>query len=208
MENENFNNVGVEGFKELEGVKSLFQKVNCIGEENCFVIAYNRDYLPNAQVGNLNTAATITGTKNGGIAGGVIGGLVANAVTNTVNNFQEEFMKSLDDSLKIIFNTNKYCGYLLNKTEKGIGFIPLVNDYKLMVRVEDFKTDLENYVFIKNEDIKGIEINKLPFYFSKKLLKITFNSEKNHSTSWTFPMKHKLIKYQEENYLKFLDLIK
>ena len=37
-----------------------------------------------------------------------------------------------DDNLKIIFNRDRYCGFLINRTEKGIGFIPLINDYKLL----------------------------------------------------------------------------
>lgn len=34
-----------------------------------------------------------------------------------------------------------------------------------------------------------------------------FKAENNPSTSWTLPMKHKLIKYQEDNYSKFIKLI-
>ena len=82
-----------------------------------------------------------------------------------------------------------------------------MNDYKLLVKVVDFKTDLENFVFISNEKIKSIEANKLALNFGKRILKITFNNENNAATAWTLPMKHKLIKYQEENFNKFMTLI-
>lgn len=193
---------GVEYFKDIDGIRALFQSVNCIGNDNCFLVAYNRDYLPNGET-NLNVAATIAGVKQGGIVGGIVGGMAANAVTNAFNEMQKNFMDSLDDSLKVILNTSKYCGFLLNKTEAGIGFIPLINDYKLIVKVEDFKTELENYVFIRNEDIKGIELKKLALNFGKRILKITFNLSNNPSTFWTLPMDHKLISYQAESFEKF-----
>ena len=205
MNEENFINVNVDGFKEYEGVKKLFESVGCIGQENCFVIAYNRDYLPNGQMGNVTGRTARIGLKNAGITGAIFGGMVAGAMVDAANKAQEEFINSLDDNLKIIFNRDRYCGFLINRTEKGIGFIPLINDYKLLVKVEDFKTEIENFVFIPNEYIKSVEVNKLPMYFSKKLLKITFESGNNPSTAWTFPMKHKLIKYQEENYTKFVN---
>lgn len=200
-------NVDINGFNTLEGAKALFQQVNCIGQENCFVVAYNRDYLPSGTPNTLNSSATVVGMKNGGIVGGLAGGMVANAITNAANQAVEEFQNALDDDLKVIFNREKYCGFLLNKTESGIGFIPLMNDYKLLVKVVDFKTDLENFVFISNEKIKSIEANKLALNFGKRILKITFNNENNAATAWTLPMKHKLIKYQEENFNKFITLI-
>lgn len=194
--------IGIEGFKDIDGIRALFESVNCIGNDNCFFIVYNRDYLPNGDA-HFDVSATVAGAKYGGIVGGIAGNIAANAVTNKFQEMMDRFMNSLDDSLKVLLDTRNYCGFLLNKTEERIGFIPLTNDYKLVVKVEDFKTDLDHFVFIKNEGIKGIELKKLALNFGKRILKITFNTEKSPSTFWTLPMDHKLISYQAESYEKF-----
>lgn len=199
-------NVDINGLGNEEVVRQLFQSVNCIGNENCFVIVSNRDYLPGGEAPGMNSAATRVGFKAGGIAGGIVGGMVANAINETVRKAEEEMHNSLDEKLEVIFNRGKYCGFLLNKTEKGIGVIPLTNNYKLLVRVEDFKTELESFVFLPFECIEKIEIKNL--MFSKKILKVIFNAEKFVITEWTLPLKHKLINYQEANSKKFLENLK
>ena len=92
-----------------------------------------------------------------------------------------------------------YCGYLVNITDKGLGVIPLRNSGQLIPKIKDFITDIDNYVFIGNDEIARISIEKLPLHFSTKKLAIYFKNLDNISTQWTLPTKNKLVSYQEEN---------
>lgn len=86
--------------------------------------------------------------------------------------------------------------------DKGIGVIPLKNSGQLIPKIKDFITDIDGYVFISNDEIEKIKIEKLPLYFSSRKLAIYFKNLGNTSTQWTLPMKNKLISYQQENYNK------
>ena len=202
-------NLNIDGINNIDSVKELFSSVKCIENENCFLVVYNRDYVADFN-GNqaLTNNATVVGAKNGGIAGGIAGGIIANSIGNAVQEAVNDFNSKLNDKQRIIFDTSLYCGFLINVTSKGLGVIPLTNNRKLLVKVKDFKTDIDNFVFFNNDEIEKMEIQKLPLYFSSKKLAIYFKGLGNVSTQWTLPKKHKLISFQEENFKKLVDLLK
>lgn len=203
------NNVKIDGINNLNVVKDLFSSVNCLEDDNCFLVVLNRDYVPSSidPSSTLKANSTVAGAKIGGIAGGIVGGVVANSVNSSVEKAVNEFESKLNDKQKIIFSRNVYCGYLINVVNNGIGIIPLVNSGQLIPKIKDFITDIDNFVFVSNDEIEKIEIQKLPLYFSSKKLAIYFKNTGNVSTQWTLPKKHKLVSYQQENFNKLASKI-
>lgn len=198
------NNVKIDGINNISVVNDLFSSVNCLEDDNCFLVVLNREYVAPSidNSSTLKNNSTVVGAKVGGVAGGIIGGAIANSVNAAVEEAVTEFNNKLNDKQKIIFSRNVYCGYLLNVVNNGIGIIPLKNSGQLIPKIKDFITDIDSYVFINNDEIEKMEIKKLPLYFSSKRLAIYFKNLDNVSTSWTLPMKHKLVPYQQENYNK------
>lgn len=197
-------NVKIDGIKDINVVKELFSSVKCLEEDNCFLVVLNREYvapsIDNSRT--LKTNSTVTGAKVGGVAGGIVGGAVANSINSVTAQAIAEFESKLNDKQKIVFSRNVYCGYLINVVNNGIGIIPLVNSGQLIPKIKDLITDVDNYVFMNNDEIEKIAIQKLPLHFSTKKLAIYFKNLDNVSTQWTLPSKHKLIPYQQENFNK------
>ena len=202
-------NVNIEGINNISIVKDLFSKVNCLEDDNCFLVVINRDYGTSSNAGDiLTTNATVVGTKNGGIVGGLVGGAVANSINSSVQEAVSEFHSKLNDKQKIVFNTNTYTGFLINVVSNGIGIIPLKNDGQLIPKIKDFKTDIDNYIFFSNDEIEKIEIQKLPLNFKSKKLAIYFKNLGDICTPWTMPKNHKLVSYQQDNYNKLVKKLK
>ena len=176
------NNVKIDGIGNIDVVKDLFKSVKCLEDDNCFLVVLNRDYVASSVENN-------TFYKN-------------NAVNQAVAGVVNEFNNKLNDKQKIVFSRNVYCGFLINVVYNGIGIIPLKNSGQLIPKIKDFITDIDNYVFINNDEIEKMEIQKLPLQFSTKKLAIYFKNLDNVGTPWTLPIKHKLISYQQENYNK------
>lgn len=200
-------NVNIDKIKDIDAVKELFASVNGLEEDNCFLVVLNRDYVAASidPSSTLKTSSTVVGVKAGGIAGGIVGGAIANSVNASVESALNEFYSKLTDEQKVLFSRNVYCGYLVNIVDKGIGVIPLKNSGQLIPKIKDFITDIDNYVFIGNDEIEAIKIEKLPFYFSSKKLAIYFKNLGKTSTQWTLPMKNKIVTYQQENFNKLAD---
>lgn len=199
-------NVNIEGINNISMVKELFSKVNCLEDDNCILVVINRDYGTTSSAGDiLTTNATVVGTKNGGVAGGIIGGAIASSINSTVQQAVTEFNSKLNDKQKIIFNTNTYCGYLINIISSGIGVIPLKNNGQLIPKIKDFKTDIDNYVFFGNDEIEKVELQKLPLHFSSKKLAIYFENLGDIPTPWLLPKDHKLLSYQKDNFNKLVN---
>ncbi len=198
------NNIKIDGIGNINTVKDLFSSVNCIGEDNCFLVVLNRDYVPSSidNRSTLKTNSTVAGARLGGLAGGLVGGAVASSINSTVEKAVAEFESKLNDKQKIIFSRNVYCGYLVNIVSNGIGIIPLVNSGQLIPKIKDLITDMDNYIFVNNDEIEKVEIKKLPLNFSSKRLAISFKNLDNVSTQWTLPKKNKLVSYQQENFNK------
>lgn len=201
--------ITVDNFCKIEDVKALFEKVHYIGNSNCFLVANNRAYLPNQQA-YMKQSGMASGTNIGGITGGVVGGIVGNAVANSLNETLEKTLNSIEnDSIKLLMNTNDICGYIINKTENGFGFIPLTNNHKLLTKLEDVEAHIESFVSITNDNIKEITLTKIPLNFNRRVLKITFKSEKATPTlTLTIPTKSKQIEYQEENCKQLINMFK
>lgn len=198
------NNVKIDGIGNINVVKDLFSSVKCTEDDNIFLVVLNRDYV-SPSIDNSSTLSNnskIVGAKHGGVAGGLVGGAIASSINSTVAEAVAEFNSKLNDKQKIIFSRNEYCGYLINVISNGIGVIPLKNSGQMIPKIKDFITDIEKYVFIGNDEIEKIEIQKLPLRFSTKKLAIYFKNLDNISTQWTLPTKHKLVSYQQENYNK------
>ena len=198
------NNVKIDGIGNLNTVKELFSSVKCIEDDNCFLVVLNRDYVPSSidNSRTLQSSSTTTGAKIGGVAGGLVGGVVASSINSSVEKAVAEFESKLNDKQKIIFSRNVYCGYLVNIVSNGVGIIPLVNSGQLIPKIKDLITDMDNYIFVGNDEISKIEIKKLPLNFSSKRLALYFNNLGEVSTQWTLPKKHKLVSYQQENFNK------
>lgn len=193
------NNVKIDGIGNINTVKDLFSNVKCLNEDNCFLVVLNRDYVPSS----IDTSSNF---KNSSMrVGGLVGGAVASSINSAVEEAVNEFNSKLNDKQKIVFSRNEYVGYLINIIDSGIGIIPLKNSGQLIPKIKDFITDIDNFVFINNDEIEKVEIQKLPLYFSSKKLAIYFKNLDNVSTSWTLPKKHKLVSYQEENYNKLVN---
>lgn len=201
----------IDEFNDLEKVKNIFQSVNGLGDTNCIIVATDREYNPTSD-SLLETNSTIVGAKIGGIGGAVAGGLIGSAVQNSI---REQFKQSIESmknkELAIFYDKSTICGWILNFTEKGIGFIPLTNNKKLIVKVQDLVAHPDSYIFVENQYIKSMELNHKPFIFKKdkKILKIIFNDGTiNPISVLTISTKSDVIKFQETNCNELSNIIK
>jgi hypothetical protein len=204
------NNVDIVGIGNLDTVINLFSSVNGLGEDNCFLVVLNRDYVPSSidPSSTLKTSSTVVGAKAGGIAGGLVGGAIASSVNASIEEAVNEFNSKLTDQQKVLFSRNVYCGFLINVVDNGIGVIPLKNSGQLIPRIKDLITDIDSYVFMNSDEIEKIKIEKLPLHFSSRKLAVYFKNLGNTSTQWTLPMKDKFVSYQQENYNKLANKLK
>lgn len=110
-----------------------------------------------------------------GIFGGALGGAVAHKL-----------------------NDSKAIGYILNKNENGIAILPIIGDIKNPI------VDVDNLLFLNNEDIDKVVIKKDGFSF--KIIKIVLKNKEEYS----FRMANKIknIDYHETNLNKFIDCYK
>lgn len=90
-------------------------------------------------------------------------------------------------------------GYLLNKNENGICLIPIVVD-----TMTKNKVDLDNYVFIKNEDIDRVIIKNEEIGFKK--IKI----ELKDKTKYVLKTSKKIanVDYHKTNLNRFIEMYK
>lgn len=95
-----------------------------------------------------------------------------------------------------IRKNKKIMGYLFNKFDKGICLIPIVGD-----TLTKNKIDIDNYIFIKEDEIEKIIIKNEDFIFKK--IKIILKDKKKYIMKT--PKKIKNINYHEENLNKFIN---
>lgn len=95
-------------------------------------------------------------------------------------------------------NDNKAIGYILNKNDKGIAILSILGDIKNPI------VDVDNVVFLENEDIDKVMIKKDGFSF--KIIKITLKDKEEFS----FRMANKIknCDYHEINLNKFIECYK
>ena len=94
---------------------------------------------------------------------------------------------------------NNIMGYIFNKTDKGICLIPIVVD-----KVNKNKIDLENYIFIKEEDIEKVVIKNEDITF--KNIKIVLKDKTKYKMRTSKKIKN--IDYHEENLNKVIEIYK
>lgn len=95
-------------------------------------------------------------------------------------------------------NDNKTIGYILNKNDKGIAVLPIIGD------INNPNVDVNNLLFLKNEDINKVVIKKDGFSF--KIIKIIMNDKKE--LSFRMANKIKNVDYHEINLNKFIEMYK
>ena len=71
-------NVKIDGIGNIDTVKSLFSEVDCLSNDNCFLVVQNYDYVGSLAggEGQIATNSAVVGAKAGGVAGGIVGGIV------------------------------------------------------------------------------------------------------------------------------------
>lgn len=90
-------------------------------------------------------------------------------------------------------------GYLLNKNENGICLIPIVVD-----TITKNKVDIDNYIFIKNEDIEKVIIKNEEIGFKKITIIL------KDKTKYVLKVSKRIIKldYHKENLDRFIEMYK
>lgn len=189
-------NIGIDKIGNLEFIENMFKELNCIGNTNCFLLALNRNFVPNSLKGFSDNGMANAGQKVGGIVGGMIGSSISEGMNELVN----ESMNSLDNkNIKLVLNNDLY-GFIINVTEYGIGFVPLTND---TMKLSNCKAHPESFTYLTYNLIKSTKLKKIPFNFGRRVLYITWNDGMNPRSVLTIRMKDKLIKYQATNYKEF-----
>ena len=176
--NSNLNNNKNNDFKTLEGALNMFKNVNFVGNSNCIFVAYNADYAPNPNSA-LRLSGVSLGSNVGGVGGAIGGYAVGSFLSNSINSAMAEYIKKINNpSIQLLMNVSDFCGYLINITEFGFGFIPLMNNYSSITKIKNVEIHPEFFVSVKRDDIFDISIKrvKLPFMCARIFMKIIFNS--------------------------------
>lgn len=95
-------------------------------------------------------------------------------------------------------NDHSAIGYILNKNDKGIAILPITGDIKNPI------VDVNNLLFLKNEDIDKIVIKKDGLSF--KIIKIVLKNKEEFSFRTANKIKN--IDYHEINLNKFIESYK
>ena len=156
----------MEQFDSLEKVKNLFKQAT--GEENA-----DASYI----------VGVIDHTSNAAIVGGILGGAVGGAI-GAAAAFSNGMVKGMEQPCD---------GFLIMQTNDGIGLIPLVRDGIAWVNAyAKMQPSVNNYIFIKNEDISEIKIKSVNFGAAKKIT-IKLNNKD----------KIQVLSYKRDRYLSF-----
>ncbi len=187
--NSNISNNMNNDFKTLEGATNLFRSVNCIGNQNLMFIAYKD---PNA--GPLVTKKSLVG----GILGGALGGFVGGLAEGTERTQKEE---NMGNSIGI----GHYDALLINVTEHGLGFIPLlIEGSRIMAKLDRYVSNISNFSFINNNYIESIVFKN--YSFSGKAKKVTIKIQGNITFDLMACMEEKLVPYQKESMEKLANM--
>ena len=192
---------------------ALFKSVNFVGNSNCIFIAYNADYAPNPNSA-LRLSGISVGGNVGGIGGAVVGSAAGGFLSSSINSALEEYVKKIENpSIKLLMNVSDFCGYLVNITEFGIGFIPLMNNYSSITSIKNVEIHPEFFVSISNSDVFNVSLKKvkLPFMCARVFMKITFNSgDLNPKPKMSLRIHAKLdnVNYQTDSVNNLLNMYK
>lgn len=176
----------MEDFKTIEGATAIFKKQKALDKENNIFVLY------------LDTQHE--GAKYG-IAGGMAGGLAAGL------GFGVGVYKETAASKKIL--SGDFKGLLVNATEKGLHLVALQGAGGAMLRIRPDKlvAEPENYMFLDNSLIKGIEVKNFSF-IQKKIKKVRISYGDKAKMFLLGNVEEKNIPYQAENFAKFAEKYK
>ena len=165
-------------FKTIEGATNLFRSVNCIGNQNIMFIAHK----------NSNA-----GTTSSMIFGGAIGGIASGMERTAGAGFK--------------IGIGEFDGLVINVTEKGLGFIPLQLQGKRLSKwtMDRMLPNMNNFVFVSNENIKSFIVKKFSI-FNSKTKRIIIKIEGNVTFDLTANLEEQLIPYQKESMEKIVSM--
>lgn len=101
-----------------------------------------------------------------------------------------------------------FSALLLNVTEYGIYFIPMIqyigSKVVLLTSTPKFlSANINNYIFVSNNDIESITIKKMLF---RKMMRVTITISGGIVFNLIVNKKEKLIAYQESNFKNFMNM--
>ncbi len=180
-------------FDTLENVKELFKKVDCIGEENCYFCSSKK---MNNTIYVIIFIAVFFGTFLFGI---LVGMILAVVIAFLIEMFRKKDDKTPE-------------GYLINQTEKGLGLIPLKygsssdrrNAMMVGAKAEKMIPQLDDFIFIKNENITDIKVVAR----NVKEMGVDIKLNNDEDIRLTVRKKIKSIPYQAENFSRFVSKYK
>lgn len=177
----------ISDFKTLDGVINLFKSVNCFGQDNCIIVTFK----------DMNVHTTRTGVMTG--AFGILGS-AASSIAEDIERSDKDNM--INNSLGI----DDFDGLILNKTESGLGIIPLINQgSKLITKLDNYVPNINKFVFVNNNYIESINVKKLTM-FSSKCQRLTIRIQGGVEFNLTANMTEKQIPYQSEYMTKFVNM--
>ena len=165
----------MEDFKSYENAEKMFAENDCVGLENCIFIAWKDSNQSGAQYGMMATM---------GIMGSTIAGVLDKG-----------------DALKNIY----YDGFLINETEKGLGFIPLwYKTITLTANLDKMEAKFNNFFFIGFDDIEKITVKNYSF-INHNIKRLKIRLQKGAKIQLIMNVKEKLAPYHEGNFARFLE---
>lgn len=166
----------MEDFKTIDGAMELFKKVNGLGMQNNIFMAFKD-------------------TNREGMRYGMAGGMAAGLGVGIIkySNAELEILRSNFDAI------------LINRTENGLGFLPLHNKkMALTLKADNLEPSLEEYVFFQNDSIQQIKVKDFNI-LNKKVQTIKIKMDEKNTLHLMAKKQEKLIPYQEENFAKFMN---
>ncbi len=160
----------MEEFNTYEKAEDLFRRVDGLGENNCIFLSYTDTAKYMKSNGFLVTIGVV-GCVIGGIMAGAIGGAIAGGIVGAIACFTGGASSA----------NKKSDGYLINWSEKGLGFIPLkATGAMLLLSPEKLKADTASYFFLGYDQLESISIKNFNIFNSSvKNVKIAVKNNQN-----------------------------
>lgn len=130
--------------------------------------------------------------------------------------FKEKGVKSKENLYDVLLLDNRkysgmvsgmeypFAGLVMDFTEEGIGFFHLVNaKFSLMISLEKLKLNKDSYTFLKNEDIKSIEVKKFAL-LDKKRKEVIIKTVDGKKYYLYQKVDDNMIPYHNENFAKIV----
>lgn len=170
-------NVPIEKVYDMGGAHDVFKEYDGLGENNCiFYATYEKTITP----AGVATAFLLAGALN------AIGASVIGVAAMGMGN-------------------NPYPGYLINKSENGIGLIPLEPDgFSTQYPINKMKIVPNAYIFIDKKSIKSIKVKDNPLCLDPLIRFVTIETVDGTKINFRVGIKNKYLTYQESNFINFM----